>query len=330
MKGKFYLVLLCTFLVLALVSCKQEPVQQKANLIVMLKNDAQNAQGAKTIMPKLNLMEVKRYSVEGNGPSGMSFAPVYGDETEISVSELTPGEWTLTARAYNAEGKELARGSSVCTLVRGDNSVTVALDTIPGTGTAQISFTWDETISSSSKITITTTFETDTGSQTVNVKEANTSDKKAIITQSLAAGSYVVKVQVSDSSGKIGIGAAEALRIVDNTQSIGVIPLASAGSAMAVAVEYMVAEPMQVYIEYTPKTVILGQQVTMKVNLNNLPSYVASSDLKYQWYRDGKLMKIGSATYSITAEQGVHRYDAIVTNTRKGSTSSATVTFSLK
>lgn len=326
MKGKSFFILLCIVL---LISCRQEPRQQRANLVVKLQDEVVGAQGAKTIMPKFNLMEAVRFSIEGAGPGGSSFSPVYSEGSEISVSELTLGEWTITARAYNADGKELAMGSAACTLVRGENSVTVVLDTIPGTGTAQISFTWEETISSCATIKITTIFETDTGAQVKNEKEVKTSEKKAVITQSLAAGSYVVKVQVSDDSGSIGVGAAEALRIVDKTQSIGVIPLASSGSGVTVAVESKVASPMQMYLEYTPKSPVVGQTLTLKVNFSSLPSYVASSDLKYQWYRDGVLMKVGSATYSFKAEQGVHRYDAIVTNTRKGSTSSASVSLNL-
>ena len=323
MKGKFFIIVLCIFL---LVSCGQEPVQQKANLVVKVQSEAT----AKTIMPKLNLMEVTRYSVEGTGPSGASFSPVYGEEDEIAVSELAPGTWTITAKAYNADGKELARGSSTCALERGSNNVSVVLDTIPGIGTAQISYTWDETISSSSEITITTVFENEAGEKTTNAKKVNTSEKKTIITQSLAAGSYVVKVEVSDETGKIGIGAAEALRIVDKTQSIGVIALVSVGSNLTVSIENNVATPMQVYLDYSPKSPVVGETLALKVCFNNLPSYVSSTDLKYQWYRDGKLMKIGSTSYTIKAEQGAHRYDVIVTNARKGSTSSATVTFNLK
>ena len=323
MKGKFFIIGLC---ILLLVSCRQEPVQQKANLVVKVQSEAT----AKTIMPKLNLMEVTRYSVEGTGPSGASFSPVYGEGDEIAVSELAPGTWTITAKAYNADGKELARGSSTCALERGSNNVSVVLDTIPGIGTAQISYTWDETISSSSEITITTVFENEAGEKTTNAKKVNTSEKKTIITQSLAAGSYVVKVEVSDETGKIGIGAAEALRIVDKTQSIGVIALVSVGSNLTVSIENNVATPMQVYLDYSPKSPVVGETLALKVCFNNLPSYVSSTDLKYQWYRDGKLMKIGSTSYTIKAEQGAHRYDVIVTNARKGSTSSATVTFNLK
>lgn len=327
MKGKYFFIFLCLVL---LISCKQEPMQQKASLVVKVQNEISGEEGVKTIMPKLDLMEVSRYSVEGVGPSGASFSPVYENGSEISVSELTPGEWTITARAYNADGKELAMGSTACVLTRGKNDVTVLLDTIPGTGTAQISFSWDDTISSCSTIKITTIFETDSGAQIKNEKEVNTVEKKAIITQSLAAGSYVVKVQVSDNTGSIGVGAAEALRIVDKTQSIGVIPLVSSGSAITVSIDNKVASPMQTYLEYTPKGVSLGERITLTVQFNNLPSYVSSSDLRYQWYRDGKLMKIGSSTYTIEAEKGVHRYDVIVTNTRKGSTSSASVTFNFQ
>lgn len=326
MKGKYFFILACLIL---LVSCRQEPKQQKANLVVSVENEVASAEDSKTIMPKLNLMDAVRFSVEGIGPSGIGFAPVYGDGTKISVSELAPGQWTITARAYNADGKELAMGSTTCTLNRGENSVTVVLDTIPGTGTAQISFTWDESISSSTTIKISTTFQSDVGTSIKNEKEVNTREKKTIITQSLPAGSYVVKVEVSDEKGKIGIGAAEALRIVDNTQSIGVIPLVSSGSGMTVYIENKVASPMQVYLDYTPKALVVGERITLKVSFNNLPSYVNSSDLKYQWYKDGVLMTVGNATYSFAAEKGVHRYDAIVTNTRRGSTSSASMTLNL-
>ncbi len=326
MKGKYFFILLCLVL---LVSCGQEPKQQKANLVVRVENEEVSAEDAKTIMPKLNLMDAVRYSIEGIGPSGIGFAPVYGDGPKISVSELAPGQWTITAHAYNADGKELAMGSTVCTLNRGENNVTVVLDTIPGTGTAQISFTWDESISSSTTIKISTIFQPDIGTPIKNEKEVNTREKKTIITQSLPAGSYVVKVEVSDEKGKIGIGAAEALRIVDNTQSIGVIPLVSSSSGVTVSIENKVASPMQLYLDYSPKGVVEGEWITLKVNFNNMPSYVNSTDLKYQWYKDGVLMTAGYSSYSFTAEKGVHRYDAIVTNTRKGSTSSASMTLNL-
>ena len=324
MKEKIIFTLLALALCLTLASCEHELATQKASLTVKLENEV-----SKTIMPKQNLLQITRYSIEGSGPGDTGFSPVYGENAEVSVSELAPGSWTITARAYNAEGMELAQGTASCTLERGENNVTVVLDTIPGTGTAQIAFTWDETISSSSTIKIITTFESDAGVKITNQKVANTSEKKTTITQSLTAGSYVVSVQVSDSSGSIALGAAEALRIVDKTQSIGVIPLVSSGSGVKVEIENQVATPMQVYIDYTPKVPVVGQTVTLKVNLNEMPSYATSSDLKYQWYKDGVLMKVGSATYSITAEKGIHRYDAIVTNTRKGSTSSATVTLNL-
>jgi hypothetical protein len=324
MKQKVYLVFLTLVLFLTLVACQPEARPQKASLTISLESAT-----AKTIMPKQNLLSVTRYSVEGIGPNGASFSPVYSEGSEVSVSELTPGQWTITARSYNAEGVQLAMGTITCTLSRGGNSVTVVLDTIPGTGTAQIAFTWDQTLSSCSEIKITAMFETDSGVQAEKEIKANTANKKATLTQELPAGSYVVRVQVTDSSGNVGIGAAEALRIVDNTQSIGVIPLASVGSGLNVAIENKVAIPMQIYIDYTPKVPIVGESLTLTVKWDSLPDFVSASDLKFQWYRDGVLMKVGSASYSLKAEQGIHRYDAVVTNARKGSTSSATVTFSL-
>lgn len=324
MKQRIIIALLSLVLCFCLASCDQEMTSQKASLVIKLQSAT-----AKTIMPKQNLLNVVKYSVEGKGPGNSEFSPVYGEGEEVSVSELTPGEWTITARSYNAEGEQLAMGSTTCSLSRGGNSVTVVLDTIPGTGTAQIAFTWDQTISSCNKIKIITTFVTENGTQTENVKEANTADKKATITQSLPAGSYVVRVEVSDSNGKAGIGAAEALRIVDNTQSIGVIALASVGSGLKVDIENKVAIPMQVYLDYTPKVPVEGEKVTLTVKCDSLPDYVNSTDLKFQWYRDGVLVKVGSSSYELKAESGIHRYDAVVTNARKGSTSSATVTLRL-
>ena len=321
---KVLIALLALVLTLTLVSCEHELSTPKASLIVKLEE-----QSGKTIMPKQNLLQITRYSVEGSGPEGASFSPVYGDTAQISVLELAPGRWTLTARGYNSQGQELARGTANCTLASGENSVTVALDTIPGTGSVQLAFTWETSISTAATIKITTSFESEAGVKVTNVKTANTADKKTTITQSLAAGSYVVRVQVSDSTGQISFGAAEALRIVDNTQSVGVVKLASAGSSLTLAIENQVANPLQIYLDYTPKAPVVGSKVTVSVKWNELPSYVTSSDLNYQWYKDGVLMQVGSATYTFTAVKGLHRYDVIVTSSRKGSTSSASMTLNL-
>lgn len=324
MKKKVFFALLALVLCLMLASCEPEQTSQKANLVVQLKDEV-----SKTIMPKQNQLSVTRYSIEGSGPGGISFAPVYGDTAQLSVSELAPGSWTLTARAYNAEGKNLAQGSTNCTLARGPNNVSVVLNSIPGAGSVQIAFSWEDTISSSSTIKITTTFELEGGGKTVNEKTVSTSDKKTTITQTLTAGSYVMRVEVSDSSGKIGIGAAEALRVVDNTQSIGVVKLASTGAGMVVSLENQVSNPMQIYLDYSPKAPVAGESIKLIAKYDELPSYVTSSDLRFQWYKNGVLQSVGSSSLTLKAEAGVHRYDVIVSNSRKGSTSSATLTLSL-
>ena len=233
---KVLFTMLALVMVLLFVSCEHELTSHKASLIVNL-------------VPKQSLPQLARYSVEGTGPEGASFSPVYGGTGQISVSELTPGSWTLTARGYNSQGQELARGISSSTLVSGENSVVVTLDA--ETGTEGLDLFQDEEESASTE------------------------------------------------------------------------------PSMTLAIDNKMANPMQVYLDYTPKAPVAGQKITLTAKLQQLPSYVKNTDLKYQWYKDGVLMQVGNTSFTHTLEKGLHRYDVIVTNGLKGATSSATVTFNL-
>ena len=233
---KVLFAMLALVMVLLFVSCEHELTPHKANLIV-------------TLVPKQNSQKITRYCVEGSGPEGASFSPVYGGTAQISVSELTPGSWTLTARGYNSQGQELARGIASSTLVSGENNVVVTLDA-------------------------------ETGAEGLDLFQ-------------------------------------------DDEES------ASTEPSMTLAIDNKMANPMQVYLDYTPKAPVAGQKITLTAKLHQLPSYVKNSDLKYQWYKDGVLMQVGNTSFTHTLEKGLHRYDVIVTNGLKGATSSATVTFNL-
>ncbi len=240
---KVLFAMLALVIILLFVSCEHELTSHKARLIV-------------TLVPNQNSQKITRYCVEGTGPDGASFSPVYGGTGQISVSELTPGSWTLTARGYNSQGQELARARASCTLESGENSVVVTLDAI---------------------------------SETEN--------------------------------GETG---AEGLDLFQDEKES-----ASTEPSMTLAIDNKMANPMQVYLDYTPKAPVAGQKITLTAKLHQLTSYVKNSDLKYQWYKDGVLMQVGNTSFTHTLEKGLHRYDVIVTNGLKGATSSATVTFNL-
>ena len=159
-------------------------------------------------------------------------------------------------------------------------------------------------------------------------REISRSVESATVVINLDAGCHVLNVQVQDSSGNIGIGATEAVRIVANTRSTGTIelkgskpadPSEPASNGTSLSIDNRIGSPMSFYIDYYPKNLSKGKFTTLNACHANLPAGVTEDDLTYQWYRDGVLMSPGSAdNISFLADSGVHRFDVIVRSSKEG------------
>ena len=130
------------------------------------------------------------------------------------------------------------------------------------------------------------------------------------------------------------MGATDAVRIVSNTRSSGVVELQTSKpvihSGTTISIENAIGNPMNFYIDYYPKSPSKGQKVTLKACSSSIPDDIDAEDLSFQWYKDGVLLRNADGfNYAITAEQGVHRYDVIVNSRKEGTMCGASLTLSI-
>lgn len=281
--------------------------------------DDSGSAGARTIAPKPNLMSVSSYSVQGVGPNGASFGPVYSKQSSLSANGLVPGYWTIVATAYNPNGNELLEGSVSCVLSGGSNRVEVPLDSLPGEGVVQVSFKWDASLSSAKSLRITASFEDSQGRLFLETLDVSMSSRSALLQRSLPAGSYVLTVRIDDSQG-LSRGCAEAIRIVCGETSIGVVNVGDASSGLEIVLNGHVGTPIPVYAKCKPT----GTGFLLSANCDSLPYGVSASSLKFRWYRDGEAVGFAQ-TLDIPSSGAGHRYDVVVSCNVAGTTGSATV-----
>ena len=329
MKRKALILVLAIMVILLAMSCRNSVEGGRTRLSIHIEQDS-----SRTIMPSQTLMETRKYSVSGTGPDGSSFGPLLSTDSELSVSDLVPGIWTITAKALNAENNELASGSSQCNISSGANEATIVLDTIAGNGTLELDFRWNDDISDDEQLRISISIESSDGTVIARNRDVITSLGQDSVVLTLNAGCHVLSVQVSDSHGKLGVGATDAVRIVSNTRSSGVVELQTSKpvihSGTTISIENAIGNPMNFYIDYYPKSPSKGQKVTLKACSSSIPDDIDAEDLSFQWYKDGVLLRNADGfNYAITAEQGVHRYDVIVNSRKEGTMCGASLTLSI-
>lgn len=325
--------ILAILVVLLAVSCNDAATQGRTTLCLTLEDET-----SRTIMPAASLMNVQKYKVSGSGPGGSAFGPIVSTDKRLVISDIATGTWQVTATALNAENNELATGTSTVDVKKGSNDFTIVLDTVPGYGSMQLDIEWSKDISRDANITINTRFETSKGVVVEKTKTARTADGRVSILYNMEAGSYIMNITVADSLGDIGIGATEAIRIVDNTRTTGKVTLQSpepgeeetGGGSISLTIENKVSYPMGFYVDYFPKSPVKGQVVTLKSCVSYIPTSIDQSTLTYQWYKDGvPQLNATGVNYVITAETGIHRYDVVVRSATEGSMCSASVVLNI-
>lgn len=277
------------------------------------------ANSGKTIAPKPNLMNVSSYSVEGIGPGNSAFGPVHSKQSSVSVEGLVSGQWSIVAKAYNQNGNELAVGKASCCLESGSNRVDVILDTLTGEGSIQLTFKWKASISSCRDIRFAIVLEDSQGVRRQEFLDAKTSDCSLSFSKKLAAGSYTLTVRVSDDAG-LSRGCAEAIRVVANETSIGVVNIEDCPASLEISIGGSIGIPIPVYATCTPT----GTGFLLSARCDTLPAGLAESDLKYRWFRDGEAVGF-SRDLKVSSSGSSSRYDVIVSCSIAGTSGSATV-----
>ncbi|HQF77501.1 MAG TPA: Ig-like domain-containing protein [Spirochaetota bacterium] len=101
----------------------------------------------RTLLP--SFISIHHFDVTGDGPSGSSISlnDLTGDT--VSISDLTVGEWTITALGKDSANKAIAKGSVSVNIVEGTTTdATIDVRYLQdATGTVNITITWPSDVS---------------------------------------------------------------------------------------------------------------------------------------------------------------------------------------
>lgn len=180
------------------------------------------------------------------------------DKTSLDVKGVHQGEWDLrVVSMYDALGEDgtfaegasrIAKGQTIKRLSAAGASATVALDrlvrgdeggTLPAGQTARISLTWDKDQVETPVLTVKAKYQGD-GTEdsaaatfdewfTLGLSSGNNTGKSEFTTKALPAGAYTVLASITekkaDGTYNTLAGTADVVRILENRQSAGTIPL---------------------------------------------------------------------------------------------------------
>ena len=180
------------------------------------------------------------------------------DKTALDVKGVHQGEWDLrVVSMYDALGEDetfaegasrIAKGQTIKRLSAAGASATVALDrlvrgdeggTLPAGQTARISLTWDKDQVETPVLTVKAKYQGDGTKDSaaatfaewfsLGLSSGNNTGEKEFTTKALPAGAYTVLASITekkaDGTYDTLAGTADVVRILENRQSAGTIPL---------------------------------------------------------------------------------------------------------
>ena len=326
-------VLILVVLTAVLASCSENPGTTTMKLI--LSTDAGSS--SRTLVPAdSSLMDVTKYTITGTGPNGKTFTKST-DSSSVSIEGLVIGSWTVQAKGLNREGTELVSGSATFTLTSSATPQTVVLNSLVGTGTFSFVLDWSLCDVLSPGLDAYLTGPDMDADEVPLYVDLNAGTKKATISETLAAGSYKVRVILKDGGQQVA-GLVEAVRISNGTSTSGshTFHFSELGPAVLTYFVDATGTPIKgsLSVSGNPETFLDGEDYTYAFSFTE-PDKVSTDGLSIDWYYDGNKVgdtspigKTGS-TVTIKASNGVHRVDAVVYNKLRGSTGSAAYSFTV-
>ena len=327
-------VLITAILVVVLASCSENPGTTTMKLILSTYSESTG----KTLLPSdSSLLDVSKYSVSGTGPNGKTFS-IDSDTNSVTIEGLTIGEWNVTAKGINASGTELVTGSLSFKLTDTATPRTIVLDTLVGTGSFRFTVDWN-LCSVGTPVVEAYLLGPDMSGTEYKLEEI-TVDKSACtatVSESLAAGSYRLKMLLFDGSTQIA-GLVEAVRISNGTTTEGthIFHVNEYGPNTLTYIADATGTPIKgsLAIEGSPDSMVAETAYTCAFTFSE-PSKVSTEGLTIEWYYDGNFMSSNEldttgSSLTFTPRSGVHRIDAVVYNKKLGSTGSTNCSFTVE
>lgn len=328
-------VIIIAFVLIALLaSCSENPGTTTMRLHLALGAES----NARTLSPNdSSLLDVSKYTITGTGPNGKTFTTSSASDS-VTIEGLTIGQWTVIAKGLNNANTEIVSGALTFTLTSTPIPQTIILDTLIGTGSFSFSVDWTACDVSSPSV-VAYLKGPDMNQKEVSLPVTlNKDSKTAYVSESLAAGSYLLRVLLYDGSVQVA-GLVEAVRISNGTESNGTLSFLfnELGAQVVMHIKDATGIPIKGVLSMadSPSEFVAQTEYTCNFAFSS-PENVQSDGLTIEWYYDGALQSDSprsldntGSSFSITPSVGAHRIDAVVYNTKLGSTGSASYSFNV-
>ena len=315
MTGFFVLMMI---LIIGFSGCKEEPGRSSLRL-TMQRNDDQN----RSILPQDTPLEVSRYAVTGEGPQGSTFEMQSTNPT-MEMEGLLMGNWALTAVGQNKDGVNLVSGSATCSLTSEPTNAIIELNTLMGTGTMNVEFTWDKEKISNPSIDLWVV-DSEGIRTKVNPTTSNYINGSVYYSSTYPSGSYMLQGRLYSGSTAVA-GCAEVVRIVGGKTTDGCIALdldKYPEIPSSLTLINKAGTPIECSISGLSTSVDALKEITVSVTV---PESENDGNIGVLWFLDGEEIS-SSLDCTFTPSTGTHRLDLIAKGALLASSGSASISF---
>lgn len=300
-------------------ACEEKPNTTTMRLILSSPSSAREV-----IKPVGQGLAITSYAISGTGPNGNTFS-ITTNNAQVDINGLVIGTWTIDVVALNQQGTALATGSKTHHLTTAANVVEILVDTLVGTGSVSLGFSWAEPSFADVSLKIFLQAQGGEQQEITSGISVNPSAATALFEKNLAAGSYQLLYELYSGSTKIA-GGIETLRIIDGALTSAEIPIIvdkETPEATGLTIASTITVPVKGSIEGLASSVLPNTPLSATFVYQEGGG---SSDLDIYWYLDGEQIAIGPSV-GFSTYTGAHRLDAVAGTELLGSIGSDSFPF---
>jgi len=170
---------------------------------------------AKTLVPAVSMV-ISTYDIRGTlDGGGDSFQETVPIDQSFSQGGLSPGIWTISVDAINADGVIIGEGETTAPIIAGSQTtVQIEIGPVSGNGTLDLVVQWPKKAFSTDDIDSTLTPAiTPDGTLTFSIKTQGQNREGTYLNSAVPAGYYFLTLQLIGDGVRVW-GIAEAVRIL--------------------------------------------------------------------------------------------------------------------
>lgn len=307
---------------LLFVSCTEEAVSDTADIRFSISNDR-----ARTITAGESRTKITKYRFTLSDTGDYTFTFDRNDSGVYLVKGVAPGAYDVKVEALTADDTIVSEGTARHFFIRGNNSFSITLSSLLGSQSVELTFLWKPSAyNTTPEFTLTLT---DQSGNDVSVASGeltvDTTNGKAVLKKTLAAGSYLVNAKLHKGTS-VYIGYTEVVRTTNGGDALKAEVDFKSGGAVNnnATIVSNIDEP----ITGTISASVNDQgKVVAVLTITSKPEGINDSDISITWYNEHYKLSSTTTTAAFYGMPGLTQITAVMTCTKTGAMGAATLYF---